>query len=111
MVEIEDVAVEVLDGELADAPGLCLEGVGDVGAGGLEVVVSGVDVFGEDPVDGWLEGEFTFAEEEGGVAVGNRADFSAFGEPGDVEGEDVAVVVLGAFYVGDGEFGDGWGGK
>jgi hypothetical protein len=109
VVEVEDIAVEVLDGELTDAPGFCFQGVGDVGAGGLEVLVGGVDVFGEDPVDGRLEGGFSFAEEEGGVAVGDSADFFAFGEPGDVEVEDVAVVFLGTLYVGDREFGDGWG--
>jgi hypothetical protein len=107
VVEVEEVAVGVLDGELSDAPGLQLEGVGDVGAGGLQVLVGGVDVFGEDPVDGWLEGGFPFAEEEGGFAAGHGAHFFAGGEPGDVEVEDVAVVVLGAFDVGYGEFGDG----
>jgi hypothetical protein len=56
VVEVERVSVEVLDGELTDAPGLRLEGVGDGGTCRLGVLVGGVDVFGEDPVDGWLEG-------------------------------------------------------
>jgi len=107
VMEVEEVAVEVLDGELADAPGLGLERVDDMGAGRLEILVGGVEVFGEDPVDGWLEGGFSSAEEEGGFPVDHGTDFFAGGEPCDLEAEDVAVVLLGAFDVGDWELGDG----
>ena len=109
-MEVEDVAVGVLNGTLSDAPGFQLEGVGDGGAGGLEVLVGGFDVFGEDPVDGGFEGSFPATEEEGGVAVGDGSDLFAGGEPGDLEVEDVVVVLLGALDVGYREFGDGWGG-
>jgi len=102
VMEVEDVPVEVLDGELADAPGLEFEGVSDVGAGRLKVLVGGVDVFGEDPVDGRLERPLPPAEKDCGLAVGHGADFFAWGEPCDFEAEDIAVVLLGAFDVGDG---------
>src|ERR1700744_3867975 len=51
-----DQAVEIGGGELPLSPGFFFEGSDDVGAEGLQLLVGRLDVFGEDPVDGWLEG-------------------------------------------------------
>ena len=101
MVEVEDVAVEVLDGELADAPGLQLQGFDYVGAYGLEVLEGSFDVFREDPVDRGFEGCFFLAEKEGCLPVGNGADLFAGREPCDLEAENVAVVLLGTLDIHD----------
>src|SRR5581483_10557546 len=106
-MEVEDVAVEVLHGELAQSPGLCFKRLDDVCARGLEFLVGGIDVVGEDPLNGGFERGLAFAEKDGDRRARDGADFFAGVEPSDLEAEYVAVVLLRAFDIGNGEFGDG----
>jgi hypothetical protein len=101
MVEIEKVSVEIADGELTQAPGFFLQGIHDVCAGRLQFPIPGVDIFGEDPVNGGLEWGLAPAKKYYRLIAGDGADFFAGVEPANRKAEGVAVMLLGALDIRD----------
>src|SRR5579872_3142767 len=99
------MTVQILDGESADVPGLSFDIVGYVCAAGFKFSVGGVNVFGEDPVDVWLESFVCLGEEDGDIFTANGADVLVGLEPEDVEAEDIAVIILCLFNIGNWKLG------
>src|SRR5580658_7136984 len=63
VVNVEAVAVDILDGELPYPPGLLFQRIHDVCAERFQLLVRRVDVAGENPVNGGLKWRMSLAKE------------------------------------------------
>src|SRR5256885_1255466 len=98
-VKIETVSVQVLNGELPQTPGLCLQRFHDLRTQRSELLVRGVDVFSEYPMNRRFKRRSSSSEEDGHMSTGDRADLVPWIQPSDFKAENVTVVPLCLFYV------------
>src|SRR5262249_47239043 len=98
-VEVEAVAVQVLDGELRETPGLLRQGFGDVGTGVVQRLVHGLDVGRVHPVHRGLERAAAAAQENRRLVAVDGADSGARLQPAHLEAELVPVMRLRALDV------------
>jgi hypothetical protein len=101
--ENKNDAVDVLDGELPQAPRLLFQGLNDVHAQRLQFLVGRIDIGGKDPVNRSRKRRGRFAEEYHRVAAGHGANAVGI-ELADGKAEGIAIVPLRAFDIGNGQF-------
>jgi hypothetical protein len=94
VMDIKEVSVDILHGELADAPGFCFQRIDDVCAEGLQFLIRRIDVWCEHPVNGGLEGRLPLAKEDGHVRSHHGSDSLVRVEPANLKAKRIAVVLL-----------------
>lgn len=64
MMEVEDIAIQILHRELPQSPRFSFQRVDDVRPKGYEFLVSGVEILSEYPLNGRFEGRLTPTKED-----------------------------------------------
>ena len=106
VMEIESVSVDILDGELPQPPRLGFQGLNDVRTRRFQLVVCGIDIFGEYPMNGGLKWPSSLPKKYRHVRSRHGPNVFVRIEPANLKAECVPIVLLGAFNIGDGQFGN-----
>ena len=101
MVEIEEVAIQILYGKLPQSPRFQFQRLDDARAHRHQTLVGGIDIFGEDPMDGRFKWRCPLAKEDRYFAAGYSPHLSAREEPSNLKPERVSVMLLREFDIGD----------
>src|SRR4026208_225545 len=109
MVDVKQVAIQVGDRELPQAPRLFFQRLHDVCAGRLQLLVRGIDSRREPPMNGRLERRSSLANEDRDVPARDSADRLVRVGPIHLETEHVAIVLLRTLDVDDRQLWDGCG--